>query len=104
MPLSPITDVEHGLPFTLICAAQNDPSVTQDLEILWLYNELEIVQDTRVTIMTTPENNSSIATSRLMFSPVFQTDTGNYTCQVHNREVVDAVRSTIELNVTGKHS
>ena len=102
MPLLPqIIDVEHGLPLTLTCTAENNPQVDQDLEFLWLYNGIEVVGNSRTTISTSPEVNN-VATSSLIFSPAFQSDTGNYTCLVYNREVVDAVSRTVELYVTSE--
>ena len=104
VPFPTNTEVEHGLPFTLTCTAENHPIVSQDLSFLWEYNGMEIVEDSRVTIMTTPEDVSNIATSRLIFPPALQSDTGNYTCLVHNREVVDAVSTSTYFNVTGEQS
>ena len=103
IPLLPqIIDVEHGLPLTLTCTAENTPEV-QDLEFMWLYNGIEVVENSRITISTSPEVND-VANSSLIFSPAFQSDTGDYTCQVNNREVVDAVSRTVELNVTGEQN
>ena len=104
LPLPTNTEVEHGLPFTLTCTAENDPAVPQELSFLWEYNGMEVVGDSRVIIMTMPEDVNNIATSRLIFSPALQSDTGNYTCLVHNRQIVDAVSSTTYFNVTGEHS
>ena len=104
IPLLPqIIDVEHGLPLTLTCTAENNPQVDQDLEFMWLYNGIEVVENSRITISTSPEDND-VATSSLIFSPTFQSDTGNYTCLVYNREVEDAVNRTVELNVTGEQN
>ena len=97
------TDVEHGLPLTLTCTAANDPQIDQDLEFLWLYNGIEVVENSRITVSTMPDVND-IASSSLIFSPAFQSDTGNYTCLVYNREVEDAVSRTVELNVTGEQN
>ena len=87
---------------TLNCTAQNDPSVAQNLSFVWLLDGMEVANSgTRLRISTTPEDASNVATSELIFSPVQQSDSGNYTCLVHNREPEDGITSTTELNVTG---
>ena len=101
MGLPVTTAVEHGDVFSLTCVAQNHPSVTQNLSFVWQFDGMDVASVSRVQISTTPENASNIATSELIFSPVQQSDSGNYTCLVHNRDPEDGISSTAELNVTG---
>lgn len=74
----------------MICSLHVPPGVDpQTIELGWIYEEESILDDSRVTIIETPDvkpiNNSfnfsnSIITTIIRFDPLHEDDEGNYTC------------------------
>ena len=99
--LPPMIEVDFAQPLTLNCTAQNHPQITQELEILWTLNGRPVMEDSRVMILSAPEDANHIAASQLVFTSVGLSDPGTYTCLVHNHLPSDGVTSETQLTVFG---
>lgn len=103
-PLPLITEVEYGETLMLTCIAMNAPNVPTDLSFMWLVNETNVVAlaDTRVSVLNDQEVNDE-ARSRLTVTGTLFSDSGNYSCLVHNRQPQDGIITTTEVTVVGMY-
>lgn len=68
--------------------------------VTWYHNESAPMEDTRVTIKNTIENDV-IVTSEIIISMARMNDSGNYTCSLSSISTYEGVSSTIVVFVQG---
>ena len=96
------TDLLLGSDLTLECIAQNNVDTPNELEFYWYHNGRSITPGSRITINSTGENGTQVASSELVVMQVTDNDSGEYQCTVTNRDVVDGVNATSNVTVLCK--
>jgi len=87
----------------LECVAQNNDDAPNDLEFYWYQDGREITPSSRITINSTSENATWIASSELVVTGVTDSDSGEYRCTATNRDIVDGITTTSSVTVLCKY-
>ena len=95
-------DLLLGSDLTLECIAQNNVDAPNELEFYWYHNDRSITSGSHITINSTGENATRVASSELVVMQVTDDDSGEYQCTVTNRDVVDGVNATSNVTVLCK--
>lgn len=95
-------DLVPGSDLTLECIAQNNVDAPNELEFYWYHNGRSVTPGSRITIDSTGENGTRVASSELVVMQVTDSDSGEYQCTVTNRDVVDGVNATSNVTVLCK--
>ena len=77
----------------LECVAQNHDDAPNNLEFYWYQDGREITPSSHITINSTSENATRAASSELVVMGVIDSDSGEYSCTVTNRDIVDGIVS-----------
>lgn len=93
------TNLLLGSDLTLECIAQNNVDAPNELEFYWYHNGRSITPGSRITINSTGENDTRVASSELVVMQVTDNDSGEYQCTVTNRDVVDGINATSNVTV-----
>ena len=91
-----------GSDLTLECIAQNNVDAPNELEFYWYRNGHSITPGSRITINSTGENATRVASSELVVMQVTDGDSGEYQCTVTNRDVVDGINAISNVTVLCK--
>lgn len=86
----------------LVCVAQNNGDAPNDLEFYWYQDGREITSSSRITINSTSENATRVASSELVVMGVTDSDSGEYRCTATNRDIVDGITTTSSVTVQCK--
>ena len=73
-----------------------------ELEFYWYHNGRSVTPGSRITINSTGENGTQVASSELVVMQVTDSDSGEYQCTVTNRDIVDGVNATSNVTVLCK--
>jgi len=86
----------------LECVVQNNGDAPNDLEFYWYQDGREITTSSRITINSTSENATRVASSELVVMGVTDSDSGEYRCTATNRDIVDGITTTSSVTVQCK--
>ena len=95
-------DILLGSNLTLECIGQNNVDAPNELEFYWYHNGRSITTGSRITIKSTGENATRVASSELVVMQVTDGDSGEYQCTVTNWDVVDGINATSNITVLCK--
>ena len=100
-PRSPVS-LALGTDLNLECIAQNNDDAPNDLEFYWYKDGRGITPSGRITINSTSESVTRVASSELIVMEVTDSDSGEYRCTVTNREIVEGITTTSSVTVQCK--
>ena len=100
-PRSPVS-LTLGMDLNLECVAQNNDDAPNDLEFYWYQDGHRITPSSHITINSTSENATRVASSELVVMGVTDSDSGEYRCTATNRDIVDGITTTSSVTVQCK--
>ena len=102
----PSFNISEGETLTLRCNAMNNPDAPNNLRFIWYHEDEGLMDDgVRISIMNSVENATArprVASSELEVMDVRDGDSGNYTCRVTNRDIIDGISVDSEVTVLCK--